>query len=227
MSTPLIHTQALSRSAAGRTLLHPVDLSIRGGERIGVHGTSGSGKSVLLRTLALLDWPDGGRLFWQGRAVETAADIQAYRVQAAYVRQQPVLMPGSVADNLYLPYTLAAYAARRPDSERTAALLHAIGRDKRFLQADSGHLSGGEAQLVCLMRIIQLEPQVLFLDEPTSALDPETAAAAEALISHWHDAAPQQRAWVWISHSPEQLSRISAQVWRVHQGQVEVETGHV
>ena len=182
---------------------------------------------MLLRTLALLDWPDGGRLFWQGRAVGSAAAIQAYRVQAAYVRQQPVLMPGSVADNLYLPYTLSAYAARRPAPARTTALLHAIGRDESFLQADSSHLSGGEAQLVCLMRIIQLEPQVLFLDEPTSALDPGTAAAAEALIAHWHAAAPQQRAWVWISHSPEQLARISGRVWRVHQGRVEVETSRV
>lgn len=227
METPLIHTRALSRrSADGKILLHPADLHICGGDRIGVHGASGSGKSMLLRTLALLDWPEGGQLYWQGQAVESAADIRRYRVQAAYVRQQAVLLPGSVADNLYLPYTLAAYRHRRPDPARTAALLAAIGRDETFLQADSGHLSGGEAQLVCLMRVIQLEPQVLFLDEPTSALDPDTAAAAEALITHWHDAAPQQRAWVWISHSPEQLARVSGLVWRVNRGHVATEAAY-
>lgn len=227
MTTPLIRTHALTRYRAdGSFLLHPADLSIHSGARIGVHGTSGSGKSMLLRTLALLDWPDGGQLYWQGKNIDTAADIRAYRTEAAYVRQQPVLLPGSVADNLHLPYTLAAYRTRRPDPTHTATLLQVIGRGTEFLQADSSHLSGGEAQLVCLMRVLQLQPRVLLLDEPTAALDPQTAAAAEALLTAWYAAAPQQRAWVWISHSPEQQARVADTLWQVQQGQVGIEANH-
>ncbi|POM21471.1 Nickel import ATP-binding protein NikO [Burkholderia cepacia] len=56
--------------------------------------------------------------------------------------------------------------------------------------------------------MLQLDPDVLLLDEPTSALDPESARAIESLVGAWFDAAPEARAYMWISHDPAQAARI-------------------
>ena len=220
----LLSARGLTRRADdGRVLLQATDFDVYAGERIGVQGASGGGKSVLLRCMALLDWPDGGEIRWRGEPVGGAAAVLAYRTQAAYVRQQPVLVSGSVADNLRLPFTLAAYRQRRQDMAAIDKMLSAIGRSRTFLDADSANLSGGEAQLVCLMRVLQLNPFLLLLDEPTAALDAESAAAAEALVQAWLSARGQEGAYVWISHSPEQLARMADKVWTVRQGVLETE----
>lgn len=215
--SPIIQGIGISRQVGGKRLLHPTDCIIHPGDRIGVRGTSGSGKSVLLRTLALLDHPDTGQILHAGKAVSSVGDIVAYRIRTAYIRQQPALMPGTVRDNLDIPFRLAAYRHRKLDEALIEAMLKSVHRDSSFLESDSANLSGGEAQIVCLMRVLQLNPQVLLLDEPTAALDPESAAAVEKLVDDWLAKRPDG-AYVWISHSPEQLSRIARTVWTVHQG---------
>ena len=77
-----------------------------------------------------------------------------------------------------------------------------------FLERHASELSGGEAQIVALIRVLQLAPQVLLLDEPTASLDPESALASEALITAWFDASATARAWVWVSHDTAQAARV-------------------
>ncbi|WP_435574561.1 ATP-binding cassette domain-containing protein [Burkholderia cenocepacia] len=91
---------------------------------------------------------------------------------------------------------------------RAEALAAQAGRGADFLDKRASDLSGGEAQITALLRVLQLDPDVLLLDEPTSALDPESARAIEALVGAWFDAAPDARAYMWISHDPAQAARI-------------------
>ena len=222
--TPLIQGVGISRYADnGHVLLHSAHCSVYAGNQIGIQGASGSGKSVLLRTLALLDYPNTGQILHLGNPVSSATEITAYRMQVAYIRQQPILMNGTVRDNLQIPFTLAAYRHRQPDNALIETLLHAVNRDLSFLDNDSANLSGGEAQIVCLIRVLQLNPQILLLDEPTAALDPTSAAAVENLVTHWLNQR-QDGAYVWISHNPEQLKRIAQQIWTVHQGRLDTNT---
>lgn len=217
---PIIEAQNLSRIGTdGRILLQPTTLSLSAGDKIGIAGDSGSGKSVLLRTLALLDWPNQGTVIFKGQVIRSATQVAAYRIQAAYIRQQAVMVSGSVADNLLLPFRLKNYRNRKPDQNAILSMLAQINRDETFLQRDATTLSGGEMQLVALIRILQLNPQVLFLDEPTAALDNHTAQAVEMLVNRWHAEQPN-RAYAWISHQPEQLHRIAKKIWTVQQGQV-------
>ena len=69
------------------------------------------------------------------------------------------------------------------------------------------------------MRVLQLNPRGLLLDEPTAALDPESVEAVEELVRCWLEHR-SDGAYVWISHSPEQLVRIASKVWTVHAGQL-------
>ncbi|WP_233801216.1 ABC transporter ATP-binding protein [Paraburkholderia sp. HP33-1] len=192
----------------GQTLLQPTTFALRAGERVAITGASGSGKSVFLRALALLDPIDAGRILWHGAPVERAA-IPRYRRNVAYIRQRPALIDGSVEDNLRYPFELRAYRDVRFDRARAAALAVRAGRSEDFLDKRASELSGGEAQIAALIRVLQLAPEVLLLDEPTASLDPASSRAIEALVQAWFDAAPGRHASMWVSHDLEQAVRMS------------------
>lgn len=209
---------------SGVTLLQPATLAVRAGDRIALTGPSGAGKSVLLRALALLDPLDGGQVTWQGQAIRLSA-VPAYRCHVAYVRQRPALLPGTVEDNLQMPYQL--HARRHSagfDRDAAIVLLARAERDAGFLDKSAADLSGGEAQIAALVRTLQTRPTVLLLDEPTAALDPASARAVESLLLHWFAQAPDRHAWIWVTHDPAQAERIGHQQWRMVAGHLDTET---
>ncbi|HEY9721863.1 MAG TPA: ATP-binding cassette domain-containing protein, partial [Oscillatoriaceae cyanobacterium] len=91
---------------------------------------------------------------------------------------------------------------------RALALLATFERDAAFLAQAQSALSGGERQMVGLVRALLLAPRVLLLDEITSAMDPTNTARAEALVAEWL-AAEASRACVWISHDAAQRERVA------------------
>ncbi|QBQ97510.1 ABC transporter ATP-binding protein [Paraburkholderia pallida] len=206
---PLIEAQRITRRDAqrGQVLLHPTDFALHAGQRVVLTGPSGSGKSVFLRALALLDPLDGGVLHWHGHAI-AHAQIPRYRRHIAYLRQRPALIDGTVEDNLRYPYSLAVYRDAAFDAARAQALFDAAGRGPGFLARATDELSGGEAQIVALVRVLQLDPEALLLDEPTASLDPESARAVETLIAQWFEHERAARATVWVSHDPAQAQRV-------------------
>ncbi len=97
---------------------------------------------------------------------------------------------------------------RRFDPERALALLARLGRDEAFLSQQGANLSGGEGQIVALVRVLLVEPTVLLLDEATASLDPDATRRVEALIVDWRREAPE-RACLWVSHDSAQLGRVA------------------
>jgi putative ABC transport system ATP-binding protein len=207
---PFVLADGIARRDAvrGQTLLQPTTFALCTGDRVAVTGPSGSGKSVFLRALALLDPLDAGRILWHGAPVERAA-IPRYRRNVAYIRQRPALLDGSVEDNLRYPFELRTYRDVRFDRMRAANLAAQAGRGDDFLDKRASELSGGEAQITALIRVLQLAPEVLLLDEPTASLDPESSRAIEALVHAWFDADPGGHASMWVSHDPAQAARMS------------------
>jgi len=224
---PLLEARGIVRCdvRTGATLLAATDFSLAQDERVVITGPSGSGKSVLLRSLALLDALDGGQLLWRGERVERRA-IPHYRRNVAYVRQRPALVDGTVEDNLRYPYSLQAYRDVSFDRQRAAQLARTAGRGEGFLEKRASELSGGEAQVTALIRVLQLEPEVLLLDEPTASLDPDAVRAIETLVDDWFGIDHATRACIWVTHDPGQAVRVGQRQLTMRSGRLATREEH-
>lgn len=223
MSGALLAVKGISKSdpSNARVLLHPVDISILAGDRIVLSGPSGSGKSVFLRCLAQIEVPNSGEFYFKGKLINQG-NIQRYRTQVNYVRQNPVLVEGSVNDNLRLALSLRLNQNMKFDEDLLRHYLSFFNKPESFLQQSSAVLSGGERQIVSFLRNLMLSPSVLLLDEPTAALDPDSVESFERLVNEWYQAEPE-RAYIWISHDPQQAERMAEKQWFMQAGHVEFE----
>jgi len=172
----------------------------------------------------MLDPHDEGNIEWEGRSLRAEA-IPAYRKKVVYLHQRPALFEGIVEDNLRHPFALTVHRGKRFDKARAVDLLGNFKRDETFLEKSTRDLSGGEAQIVALIRCLQLDPTMLLLDEPTASLDRATAEAAEQLLYRWQIEAPAERALIWVSHDLEQSKRMSDRTLHMHLGRIETEEG--
>jgi len=212
--------------ATHEPLLTEISMQITGGERIALSGPSGSGKTLLLRALALLDPLSAGNVFWNGSPVQGGC-VPAYRAQVAYLQQQPVLQDESVESLLRQPFVWKIHAHKHFSKERLEHWLALLGRQSSFLEKRSADLSGGEKQIVALLRIIQLDPHILLLDEPTAALDADSATAVETLVADWLAESLPQRATLWVSHNAEQAQRVADRQLLIQEGRLLDEEGSV
>ncbi len=205
---PLVaHDLGRRKNAAGDWLLRDVELELGANDRVAIQGPSGAGKTLLLRSLALLDPIDSGSVSWNGAKVG-GEGVPRYRGSVNYLHQTPALGETTVAAVLRRPFQLALHRDREWREERARDLFAELGRESSFLNKDLRDLSGGERQLTALVRALLLDPQILLLDEPTSALDASTTLLAEALVQRWLGERPQ-RAYLWVCHDDDQRRRVS------------------
>ena len=189
----------------GRSWLwRSLDLEVRPGELLVIAGPTGSGKSLLLRSLACLDPLDEGTVHLEGRPAD-GWPITRFRHTAVYLHQSPALFPGDVEDNLREPFEWEEHRGVAYDRGRVLALLEPLARDASFLERPAPDLSGGERQILAIVRAMLLEPRVLLLDEPTAALDPGATGAVERLVRSWIGTG---RSALWVTHDRAQARRI-------------------
>jgi len=167
----------------GKQVVHDkLDLDIVRGEIIGIAGGSGSGKSVLLKTLVGLHQPNAGEVLINDKAVRALGPAEKAALIGVLFQQGALFSSLSVAQNIMLPMREHTALAGE-EQEQIAAMKLALAG----LPADSGikfpsALSGGMVKRAAFARALALDPKILFLDEPTSDLDPIAASGIDTLI---------------------------------------------
>jgi NitT/TauT family transport system ATP-binding protein len=166
MAVAHITVRGLSKTFGGAAVYERFDLDIARGEFVSVFGPNGCGKSTLINLIAGLIAPDGGEILFGGKR------LAATKIGYVFQNYREALFPWLTAwNNIEYPLKLMklAPAERRARVERLVARLGI----KIDLARYPYELSGGQQQLVSILRALVVEPEVLFLDEPFSALDYE------------------------------------------------------
>jgi phospholipid/cholesterol/gamma-HCH transport system ATP-binding protein len=173
-------------NAFGDAVIHDhLDLDVYRGEVLGVVGGSGTGKSVLLRSIIGLNRPRSGsiKVFGQETAEGDSEDLHGLQLRWGVLFQEGALFSTqTVAQNIQVPMRRWANMSEPLMDELAAMKLALVG-----LPADAGakypsELSGGMKKRAGLARALALDPELLFLDEPTSGLDPISAAQFDDLV---------------------------------------------
>lgn len=188
---PLVEVRGLVNRFGTQTIHDNLDLDIRRREIIGVVGGSGTGKSVLLRSIVGLRRPTAGSVKVFGQDLQRLDATQRSEVE----RRFGVLFQGgalfsslTVAENIAVPLIEHAGLSRR-DAEHLARMKLALaGLPSNAAEKYPSELSGGMVKRAALARALALDPDILFLDEPTAGLDPIGAAAFDQLILTLRDA---------------------------------------
>lgn len=180
------------RNQFGPQVVHDqLDLQVRRGEILGVVGGSGTGKSVLLRSIVGLQRPAAGQVKVFGQdlsALSTEARSQYERRFGVLFQQGALFSSLTVLENIALPLT--EYGGLDADEARGVSAMKLALAGLPIAAGDKypAELSGGMIKRAALARALALDPDILFLDEPTAGLDPISAAAFDRLILTLRDA---------------------------------------
>ena len=170
----------------GRQVVHDgLDVDIEAGEVFGIVGGSGSGKSVLLRTMLGLQKPVSGSVRIEGEEVTRQSDRELLAVKRRYgvMFQRGALFSSlSVAQNVELPIREHFPMPEAVLQELALLRIRMVGLGEDAAAKYPAQLSGGMTKRAALARALALDPAILFLDEPTSGLDPISAAAFDRLV---------------------------------------------
>jgi len=184
-ATPAIEVRGLVNRFGAQVVHDGLDMTVRRGEVFGIVGGSGSGKSVLLRTILGLQRPQAGAVRVFGRDLTQLGDAELREVKAGYgvTFQAGALFTSlTVLQNVQLPM-LEHLALDREALDGLAMLkVRVAGLPAEAAFKYPSQLSGGMIKRAALARALALDPQLLFLDEPTSGLDPISAAAFDELL---------------------------------------------
>lgn len=167
----LIH---LEKKFGDHEVLRDINLTVHRGEVISVIGSSGSGKSTMLRCVNLLEQPTGGQILYEGKDISAPGmRLADYRAKVVMVFQQFNLFGNmSALENCVRPQTVVLKRPRAEARANALKYLEMVGMSA-YVNAKPAQLSGGQKQRVAIARSLCMNPDIMLFDEPTSALDPE------------------------------------------------------
>jgi iron(III) transport system ATP-binding protein len=208
--TPTAEVRRLVKSFNGTSVLDHIDLQLTAGSTTAVVGSSGCGKTTLLRLIAGFETPDAGTISINGTQVSAPGGCVApHRRPVGYVAQDGALFPHlTVGQNI--AYGLRG-AARNPHiRQRVAELLETVSLDPSYAARRPHQLSGGQQQRVALARALARQPVLMLLDEPFSALDTGLRAATRKAVAQL--LADAGVTTLLVTHDQEEALSIADQV---------------
>ncbi|MCQ2478240.1 MAG: amino acid ABC transporter ATP-binding protein [Clostridia bacterium] len=179
----IIDIKNLNKSFGGSQIYKNLNFSIENGEVVSIIGASGCGKSVLLRCIEMLEKPDSGQIFIDGKEITSkGADIASIRRLMGMVYQDFGLFSNmNVMQNLCIAPMKLLKMPKEEAEKKALELLDSVGLADRAYRPVQV-LSGGQKQRVAICRCMMMNPKIILFDEPTSALDPTMVGEVLATI---------------------------------------------
>ncbi len=180
----MIEVRKLTKSFEDRTVLHGIEATFETGKTNLIIGQSGSGKTVLMKSLVGLLRPDNGQILFDGRDLLTMKreEVADLRKEIGMLFQGSALFDSeTVLGNVMFPLRMFTNKSKEEQLERALFCLERVnlkGAEKKY----PSEISGGMQKRVAIARAIALNPRYLFCDEPNSGLDPKTSILIDELL---------------------------------------------
>ncbi len=208
---PLLDVRGLKVSYGPSLALNGIDLVVPDGTLVGVLGPNGAGKSTLLRTIAGLVKPSAGTIHLGGERIEGLAANAVARRGVCLVPEGRGILPGlTVADNIKL--------ALPKERASVDVVFERFPILRERLQQPAGTLSGGEQQMLALVRAFGERPRLLLVDEPSLGLAPRLLSLIERTLRHLHS--ERKRTIVWVEQYAARVLAVADIVYILGRGRI-------
>ena len=223
---PVLEVKNLKKNFGKTEVLKGVGFSLEKGEVLAIIGSSGGGKTTLLRCINFLEFADGGQILVNGHTIfdaddkrkQSEAEIRKNRLHFGLVFQQFNLFPQySVLKNVTLAPTLLGIETAENITARATELIKRVGLSDK-MNSYPCELSGGQQQRVAIARALALDPDILCFDEPTSALDPELTGEVLRVIKSLKE---QDRTMLIVTHEMEFAKNVADKIMFIADGFIE------
>ncbi len=206
----------LQKQFGENVVLKDINLSVKKGETVSVIGSSGSGKSTMLRCINLLETPTDGEILFHGNNIQGSnIKLTQYRAKVVMVFQSFNLFNNMTAlENCIIGQVSVLKKDRAEAKETAMKYLEKVGMTP-YINAKPRQLSGGQKQRVAIARALAMEPEVLLFDEPTSALDPEMVGE---VLNVMKDLANDGRTMIVVTHEMAFARDVSDRVIYMNDG---------
>lgn len=207
--------------AAGGSILNGLDFQLRAGEKVGIVGSNGCGKTTFLHLLMGLIPPGSGSVRLFGEEMRAKKDFDRQRTRLGLLFQDAddqLFSPTVLEDVAFGPLNLGKSA--RQAKEAAHGVLERLGIGE-LAERITHRLSGGEKRMVALATVLAMEPEVLLLDEPTTGLDESTRARITEVLTGL------AQACVVISHDYDFLVAVTDRACYMRDGRIIADNGEV
>lgn len=181
MSRTLFEVSNIYFSYKNERVFHDFSMAVKTGEKLGIKGESGAGKTTLFRLLLGFEYPNEGKLLYKGDPYYTEI-IKQMRNDVAWLPQDLNLGAGNTSELIDFIFDFQANVELKPGRSETLAILEKLGLAKETLNSTFNDLSTGQRQRVGLATCYLLNKKVILLDEPTSALDDQSKQKVTDLL---------------------------------------------
>ena len=221
VNLPKIKIQGLSKSFGNHKVLDGIDLEIKKGDSLVILGGSGSGKSVLIKTIIGLIKPDNGTITIDGILTNNISNKERFKMmqKCGFLFQAGALFDSlTIQDNITFFAEKLSKLSKQDKQELAISKLESVGLPSRILNLYPSELSGGMQKRVSLTRAICSNPEIIFFDEPTTGLDPIMANVINELIIKIQK--ELNATTITITHDMDSAYKIATEIALLYNGKI-------